>query len=502
MKIATRPITTIVLLLFLMLPLGVAAAPFVYYDVNGDGEVNIADVNALVDRIIKGGGPGDDIPQPQESTGFLSAADYGAVGDGVTDDTPALEALFADGFEKKLPIYIPEGTYMIRRPLTIKSGMEIYGDGVNTIIKKKAAVWSQLHRPTADGDTTLRLENVMGFNKGDHIFITNIASATNPTFTSARNCSFGEITAIDTVNKTITFVSAYEGMKTGTVKAHAKGCYVSTSFPIMRSWSSRDECIGVYIHDICLDGNRQEGEPMEWTNACIHFDPYSTIPRNGIYNTQHSYNHTIERCRLINASFDAISDQGEGGLFVKDCTIKNCAMHGIHMGTIFSGAVITGNKMTGNSIRGAGVFCCQSVTNVVVDDNEIAAFNHGCSDEEYGSSGKYLIIRNNWFRNIASSVFDFLNASNLAHGGGLQISENYIDGLNGPLFEGVYIDDAIIAKNQVRSITTTPNYFIDVTNSQNIVIVGNKITGDYNIPEIIHSTDTNNLINSSNSWNY
>ena len=83
MKIATRPITTIVLLLFLMLPLGVAAAPFVYYDVNGDGEVNIADVNALVDRIIKGGGPGDDIPQPQESTGFLSAADYGAVGDGV-----------------------------------------------------------------------------------------------------------------------------------------------------------------------------------------------------------------------------------------------------------------------------------------------------------------------------------------------------------------------------------------------------------------------------------
>ncbi|MBR7012755.1 MAG: hypothetical protein IKI10_07675, partial [Muribaculaceae bacterium] len=70
----------------------------------------------------------------------------------------------------------------------------------------------------------------------------------------------------------------------------------------------------------------------------------------------------MERCRLINASFDAISDQGEGGLFVKDCTIKNCAMHGIHMGTIFSGAVITGNKMTGNSIRGAGVFCCQSVT--------------------------------------------------------------------------------------------------------------------------------------------
>ena len=502
MKIATRPITTIALLLFLMLPMGATAAPFVYYDVNGDGEVNIADVNALVDRIIKGGGPGDDIPQPQESTGFLSAADYGAVGDGVTDDTPALEALFADAFEKKLPVYIPEGTYMICRPLTIKSGMEIYGDGNNSIIKKKAAVWSQLSQPTEDSDTVLHLKNVLGFNKGDHIFITNIASATNPIFVSARNCSFGEITAIDTVNKTITFVSAYEGMKTGTVKAHAKNCYVSTSFPIMRSWSSRDECIGVYIHDICLDGNRQVDEPMEWTNACIHFDPYSTIQRNGIYNNQHSYNHTIERCLLINASFDAISDQGEGGLFVKDCTIKNCAMHGIHMGTTFAGAVITGNNMTGNSVRGAGIFCCQTVTNVVVDSNEISAFYHGCSDEEYGTSGKFLIIRNNWFKNIAGSVFDFLNATSAAHGGGLQISDNYIDALNGPLFEGVYIDNAIISKNQIRSITTIPMYIIDVTNSQNIVIVGNKISGSYSIPEIIHSTDTNNLINSSNSWNY
>ena len=483
------------LLMFLLLPLR-ADAQVLYFDVNGDGEVNIADINAIIDYIIRGGEAGE-FPG---TDGFLSAADYGAVGDGVADDTPALESLFADAYEKKLAVYIPAGVYLIRRPLTIKSGMEIYGDGANSIIKKKAAVWSQLAEAAEECATTLHLKDVSGFSLGDHFFITKTTSATNPAFVSARDCSYGEITEIDYTNNSITFVSAFEGVKTGTVKTHAKNCYVSTSFPILRSWSCFDDCIGVYIHDICLDGNRQDGEPMEWTNACIHFDPFSTIPRNGITYDHHTYNHTLERCKLINASFDGISDQGEGGLYVSDCIIENCAMHGIHMGTTFTNAVITNNKMTGNRERGAGVFCCQSVTNVIVDNNQIKEFNHGCSDEEYGSAGKFLIIRNNVFRNITSSVFDFMKANNLAHGGGLQITNNYIDGLKALMFEGNYIDDVIISNNVVRSVANTPSNVIRLANSSNIMIVGNKLPASVSVSEPVIATETENLMQNSNTW--
>ena len=489
--------TIIALLVLLILPLN-ADAQLLYFDVNGVGEVNIADVNAVLDCIIKGGETGV-VPRVD---GFLSAIDYGAVGDGVTDDTSALEALFADAFEKNLAVYIPAGVYLIRRPLTIKSGMEIYGDGANSIIKKKAAVWSQLAEAAEECATTIHLKDVSGFSVGDHFFITRTTSATNPVLVSARDCSYGEITEIDFTNNTITFVSAFEGVKTGTVKAHAKNCYVSTSFPILRSWSCFDDCIGVYVHDICLDGNRQNGEPMEWTNACIHFDPFSTIPRNGITYDHHTYNHTLERCRLINASFDGISDQGEGGLFVSECVIENCAMHGIHMGTTFANAVISDNIMTGNGERGAGVFCCQSVTNVIVDKNQIKGFNHGCSDEEYGSAGKFLIIRNNTFGNITSSVFDFLKANSSLHGGGLQISNNYIDGLKAPMFEGNYIDDMIISNNVVRSVANMPSNIIKLTNSRNIIIVGNRLPASASISEPVVATDTENLMQSSNTWDY
>ena len=484
--------------LFVLMTLPLSAnARFVYFDVNGDGEVNIADVNAVIDCIVKGGGPGE-LPG---ADGFLSATDYGAVGDGVTDDTPALEALFADAFEQKRAVYIPTGVYLIRRPLTIRSGMEIYGDGPNSIIRKKPAVWSQLAEEAEECDTTIHLRDVSGFSIGDHFFITRTASATNPALVSARDCSYGEITAIDSTNNVITFVSAYEGIKTGTIKEHVKNCYLSTSFPILRSWSCFDECIGVYVHDICLDGNRQDGEPMEWTNACIHFDPFSTIARNGITNDHHTYNHTIERCKLVNASYDGISDQGEGRLFVSDCVIENCAMHGIHLGTTFTDAVITYNQMTGNGVRGAGVFCCQSVTNVIVDNNQIKRFNHGCSDEEYGSAGKFLIIRYNLFTNITSSVFDFLKGSSVSHGGGLQIMNNYIEDLKAPMFEGNYIDEAIISNNVVRSVAITPSNIVKLANSRNIMIVGNKLPANTTVSDPVNATDTENLMQNSNTWN-
>ena len=469
-------------------------ADVVFADTNGDGELNVTDVTFLINYLVNGG-------TAVNATGnYLSAAAYGAVGDGYTDDTAALEALFADAAAHKKAVYIPSGTYMIRRPLTIKSGMEIYGDGESSIIKKYPAAWHKTVAQTSKGQTVIPLAAVDGYHVGDHCFVT---SANNGNV-AARHCSYGEITAIDSVNKTVTFRSAYyagapEEYADGLVKAHATGCYLSTSFPILRSWSFRDECVGVYIHDICLDGNRQTNEPREWTNGCIHFDAYGDVQEGIAYN-HHSYNHIVERCKLINASYDGVSDQGEGRLFVNNCVIAGNAMHGVHMGTAFDGAVISNNTMTGNGTRGAGVFFCQDVTNVVINDNEINAFNHGCSDEEYGTRAQFAIIRNNTFSNITSYVFDFLKATVIVRGGGLQVCNNRIMGLKAPLFYGRYIDDLIISNNVVESVSTEPSSVISITNSSNVIIVGNSLPSGAGISSPVISTGTTNLTQSSNSW--
>lgn len=508
------------LLVASMMPL-TAAAVVILPDVNIDGQADIRDVTNLIDYLLTG-----------ENGNFswtkdhLSAADFGAVGDGETDDTEALERLFASAAENQMAVYIPAGTYMIRRPLTIKSGMEVYGDGNSSIIKKFPAAWHKLTDAIATGvynddefhTITLKVDGVDGYHVGDHCFISYSNNPFQPQNTKARYCSYGEIAEIsDTpyvengVEKyEVKFKSAFDSEKHGVVYNHPVGAVLSTSFPILRSWAFKDECVNVYIHDICLDGNRQTKgptynnvtyEPMEWVNACIHFDAYSANPLNGIHYDNHCYNHYVERCSFINASYDGLSDQGEGGLIVKDCVFQNNAMSGVHMGTVFSNAVITGNTMTGNRVRGAGVFFCQDVTNVIVDNNSISDFNHGCSDEEYASVGKFNIIRNNIFDNITTYVFDFKKSSSSRHGGGLLISNNTITKLKYTMFAGNYLDDVIISNNTIESVTKAPTTLISSNNSNGMIIVGNTLPDGTSISQPVEATNTTNLVDASNSWN-
>ncbi len=484
--------------LAILLPFNTAVAQGVYPDVNGDGQASIKDVSSLIDYLLNNDGS---IPFDASSRGQISAKDYGAVGDGVTDDTEALERAFDAAAELHVSLYIPAGTYLIHRPMPLKSGMEVYGDGNSTIIRKKAAVWHKLTEVLTVDTNVATLDGIDGYEVGDAMYVSDSPSNLTNGNGSARDCSYGVITAIDTVNKKVTFQSSLNHVAghSGAVKNHAVNCVLSTSYAVFRSWS-KDECIGVYIHDICLDGNRQSYEPMSWCNGCIHFDPYSTSNRVNVAYKSHTYNHIIANCKILNSSFDGISDQSEGGLYVKNCVIENSAMHGIHMGTFFDNAILAGNTLTGNTVRGAGIFFCQGVNNVIVDKNTISQFNHGCSDEEFGTAGTYNIIRNNQFSSITSYVFDFLKATSSARGGGLLITNNKVSGLKNSLFAGKYLDDVVFTKNTVSSVTSMPSELMKVTNSNDVIIVGNTLPSGASVTTPVNSTNTTNLISVSNSW--
>lgn len=71
---------------------------------------------------------------------------YGAQGDGVTDDTDAVDAAIAavpDGGT----LYIPTGTFLIRKPLVINTPISIAGSG------SSSALWLKLEDPTQTGVT-------------------------------------------------------------------------------------------------------------------------------------------------------------------------------------------------------------------------------------------------------------------------------------------------------------------------------------------------------------
>lgn len=120
----------------------------------------------------------------------VSVKDFGAVGDGVTDDTAAIQNAINAGHT----IYIPAGTYRITSTLTAPSGTWLQGDGagvtelrgtsnVNVLLFQDASVTDYTAagmsriKVTGSGATTrlVTVNNVWGF-VAEHCFVRGVPS--------------------------------------------------------------------------------------------------------------------------------------------------------------------------------------------------------------------------------------------------------------------------------------------------------------------------------------
>lgn len=416
----------------------------------------------------------------------LSVTDYGAKGDGTTDDTEALESAFADAYAKHLPLFFPSGTYLIRRSLTLHSGMIVHGS--NATIKKKAAVTTTLTAQLTAGSSTMSVASSAGFAVGDQITISAYAN----TSMAARYCSVGYITAIS--GNTITFQSAYNNIKSGAIKNHASGCYVTNSFAIIRSWGMKYECIGACVHSLTLDGNRQNGEFSDWMNGCIHIDATSGTVE-GIPYTYEAHDNTFRDLVIKNSPCDGVSDQSSGGGTIENCVISNCYNHGVHFGTSYKGATVLNNDIS-DCTNGAGVFWCQNVEDITVESNRITNCNKGCSDYEYGTSGQSSIIVGNVFDSIISYVFDFsLQTANF--GGKIVISDNVIVNVNSRVVNIPYKNNIVFTGNIISDFVTVPTNLINITSCGTVIFALNIASG----AGTIFTGTATKLINVNNSWN-
>jgi len=101
----------------------------------------------------------------------VSVRDFGAVGDGVTDDTAAIQAAIdAVDLTGGGAVYVPNGIYIISNSFNVPSNVLIYGDGDASIIRCASTMLAPTYNPTniAAGFRVFLLYNV------SNIRITNL----------------------------------------------------------------------------------------------------------------------------------------------------------------------------------------------------------------------------------------------------------------------------------------------------------------------------------------
>ena len=108
---------------------------------------------------------------------YVNVKKYGAVGDGVTDDTTAITNAISQNAGRA--IYFPKGTYVISSPLTLPDRTSIVGDGYASVIKAsptfggscmvQTRIWSPSSAVNTDyGYVTIRYIAFDGSYKDDY----------------------------------------------------------------------------------------------------------------------------------------------------------------------------------------------------------------------------------------------------------------------------------------------------------------------------------------------
>jgi hypothetical protein len=306
--------------------------------------------------------PPDPVYLPLGNIHDVTDPAYGAVGDGVADDTAAFEAAVAALGSDPGVIFVPEGTFLIRRRIILGSGQVLRGTGWSSIITRPETVEAALVVTYTGGTVTYAVDDATGFSVGDEVTAWDEGNW-------EWNSSHAVITDITGTTITVDRPSN---------SAYTDG-YLSTAFPLVSNNAGHTNTpaalpvVGAAVQNIVLDGNRINGEfgnhnpnpsgQAEFTNSVIHWE--------NVVDTH------IDNVLVRNSVSDGISEQGRiapvagvGSVHrnrITNTTVLNSARHGVHFGSTISGGHLSNSTV--EDCLNMAVFLCAHAQHSVITGN-------------------------------------------------------------------------------------------------------------------------------------
>src|SRR5574342_122199 len=171
--------------------------------------------------------------------GFINVKDYGAIGDGITDDTTAIQSALNTG----LVIFFPKGIYKITSTLNILlSGTRVIGSGQYSVVTS-APNGTVIISETSLGDPTFKVVDGLQHVEIENMTIRRTASAT-----------VGNSGILFDNNSNLCYVKNVE------ISKHWVGLYLgSTGFSKLEGIYTHDN----YAHGVYLQNSTSNGS-LQW----------------------------------------------------------------------------------------------------------------------------------------------------------------------------------------------------------------------------------------------
>lgn len=303
---------------------------------------------------------------------YVSVKDYGAVGDGETNDTEAIRAARDIAVLLKKPLYFPAGTYLLSNTIQLFSDMHIIG-AKGAKLTKYAAVTQNLTEAGVVGATSVKVSDASQFTVGRDIYIGAAG------ISGSYQDTVGYITEIDTDTNTIHFkvyprhsLDANAGLN----RAVDTAGIVSSTFSMLCTFSVEDAGGNIRIEGLEFDGNKQSGEAQMYSLSPINIDP-------------NKLNVTVRDCKVVNSPADGISLQNNGQTTVDNCIVEKPTYHGIHPGYSINGVSITNCFIY--DCPNSGVYDCYNVNGMTVSNCYIVNCYLGVGGLDEHSNGSNIV---------------------------------------------------------------------------------------------------------------
>jgi parallel beta-helix repeat protein len=258
----------------------------------------------------------------------INVKDYGAVGDGATDDATAYQnALNAAATGEKC-VVIPEGTYIIGTTLTIDDDVTFRGIGWGSILKAKS---------TLPGAILTNKNHHPGQNQ--YVTISDLYLDGNKTARATGYClHFNNLQWSRITNVKIENSPSYGIYLDGSSAFCDEIAFTNCLFRY-------NENSGIYFY-------------VSSANMMVNCSFFSNnmVTGYGAVSINGGSQNVINGCSIMSNHLHGVFLSNSYSNIVKGCTTINNKHHGIYLGTNANDNVVTNNTCDGNSSGASGVY--------------------------------------------------------------------------------------------------------------------------------------------------